>query len=254
MKLSRITIYPIKSLDGCERSSARVTPAGTLEHDRAYAFFDAEGRVANGKRGARLQTIRCEFDEACTEVTLWTREAPERRTFSLTEPTALNAWMSAYLGQPVFLRFNGETGFPDDTADGPTLISEASLRTVAGWFPGLALAETRRRFRANLDISGAPAFWEDGLLDLAEGDRFQVGAVAFQPVKPCVRCAVPSRDPDTGEATPDFQKIFRVRREAEFPTWAPAARFPHHYFLALHARISADQAGRELRVGDEVVE
>jgi uncharacterized protein YcbX len=52
-------------------------------------------------------------------------------------------------------------GFPDDTdSPGPTLVSEASLDTVAKWF-AFDAEQTRRRFRANITIDGLPAFGED---------------------------------------------------------------------------------------------
>ena len=44
--LERITVYPIKSLDGVVLESCRVLAGGALEHDRRYALVDAEGVFA----------------------------------------------------------------------------------------------------------------------------------------------------------------------------------------------------------------
>src|SRR3974390_1390810 len=71
MQLGRITIFPIKSLDGVPIETARITRGGILENDRIYAIFDAEGKVVNGKRTPRVHELRCEFNPKITEVRLW---------------------------------------------------------------------------------------------------------------------------------------------------------------------------------------
>jgi MOSC domain-containing protein len=70
MQLGRIFIFPIKSLDGVSLESARVTGGGILENDRAYAIYDADGKVVNGKRTARVHELRCAFDPQIREVRL----------------------------------------------------------------------------------------------------------------------------------------------------------------------------------------
>ncbi|MFM7034640.1 MAG: hypothetical protein ACKOYJ_05525, partial [Planctomycetia bacterium] len=72
-------------------------------------------------------------------------------------------WLSEALGIKVLIEERLDGGFPDDReATGPTLIATESLEEVARWF-GFDLAEARRRFRANLEIGGCDAFWEDTL-------------------------------------------------------------------------------------------
>ena len=60
--LDRITIYPVKSLDGVDVTAARVLPGGALEHDRRWHLTDMEGRVVNAKRTPLFHAIRAEFD------------------------------------------------------------------------------------------------------------------------------------------------------------------------------------------------
>ena len=63
-------------------------------------------------------------------------------------------WLSEALAENVFLEERVEGGFPDDhDAPGPTLISTESLAEVARWFDW-DLAEARRRFRMNLELTG----------------------------------------------------------------------------------------------------
>ena len=60
--LDRITIYPVKSLDGLDVVEARVLPSGGLENDRRWQLTDLDGRVLNAKRTPLFHAIRAEFD------------------------------------------------------------------------------------------------------------------------------------------------------------------------------------------------
>ena len=72
--------------------------------------------------------------------------------------------MSNYFAMPVSIKQNLTHGFPDDTASpGPTIISTATLEAIASWYPDLDIEDVRLRFRANIEIDGVPAFWEDRL-------------------------------------------------------------------------------------------
>jgi uncharacterized protein YcbX len=159
-----------------------------------------------------------------------------------------------YFEQAIHVRYTRE-GFPDDgLAPGPTIVSTASLEAVCDWFPGMALAEARRRFRATLEIEGVSAFWEDQLFAESERSvvRFKIGDVAFEGSNPCARCPVPSRDSHTGAADGAFQKRFSELRRAQLPPWAPAARFDHFYRLATNTRVPTAESGKLLRLGDPV--
>ncbi|NER85029.1 MAG: MOSC domain-containing protein, partial [Leptolyngbya sp. SIO1D8] len=139
----------------------------------------------------------------------------------------------------------------DSDSPGPTVISTATLQTVADWF-GISLLDARRRFRTNLEIDGVPAFWEDLLFSETEDPvAFQMGAVTLQGINPCQRCVVPTRNPETGEATPTFQKQFMQQRSATLPANVARSRFNHFYRLAVNTRVPA-AAGKILKVGDPV--
>ncbi|HIK44118.1 MAG TPA: MOSC N-terminal beta barrel domain-containing protein [Leptolyngbyaceae cyanobacterium M65_K2018_010] len=250
--LARIDIFPIKSLDGVSVSQARVLASGALQDDRAYALVDAQNRFINGKRNAAVHRLRSTFGADRRSVT-WTVEGTGAiAQFDLDrQRPALEVWLSEYFQQPVRLQENRQTGFPDDTAaNGPTLISRATLATVASWYPHLTVAEVRRRLRTNLEIDGVPAFWEDRLFSPnATPVRFTLGAVVLEGINPCQRCVVPTRDSVTGQPSPDFQTIFSQRRAATLPPWTHPNRFNHFYRLAVNTNI-LNQAGRLLTVGD----
>ena len=251
MTLGRILIYPIKSLDGVERTSARITAGGALEGDRRFALFDEAGKVVNGKRTPRILQLRANFSDDQAEVTFREEGQQTGRTFALGDTPELRSWLGEFFGMSVCLRRDDRLGFPDDTAaPGPTLTCEASLATVGEWF-GLPIDETRRRFRTNLELSGTEPFAEDRLFS-ADGSQipFAIGPIHFLGHNPCQRCAVPGRNSQTGEPTPQFQKTFMRLRESHLPAWSARERFNHFYRFALNTSVSPDDTGKILTIGD----
>ncbi len=248
--LGRITIYPIKSIDGVDVESVAVLPNGALEHDRRFALVDADGRYVNGKRTAAVHRIRATYDLAQMTV----RFNNEAEFSLLDKQREIGDWLSNALGIACGLAENTAGGFPDDTdAPGPTLVSTATLEEIARWFPGLTLDETRCRYRANLEVAEVEPFWEDRLVGPA-GTKvpFQIGTVRWLGVNPCQRCVVPTRDSTCGEIVPGFQKAFAVERENRLPAWAPRDRFNHFYRLAVNTQLASGQLSARLRVGESV--
>jgi uncharacterized protein YcbX len=256
LTLSRIDVFPIKSLDGVSLEEAVITAGGILEHDRVYAIVDAQGKYLNGKRDARVHRLRCRFDPAFREVSLAEADSGRETQFVLAETEPLNRWLSGYFGMAVTLNCETKRGFPDDReASGPTVVTEPSLVEVAGWYPGLTVESVRARFRTNLELNGngAPAFWEDRLYGApGELKPFEIGAIRLFGHNPCQRCAVPTRDPATGAAIAGFQKEFMERRRQTFPDWANTARFNHYYRFAVNTSLPPSEYGKRLRVGDAV--
>ncbi|MBW3597467.1 MAG: MOSC domain-containing protein, partial [Planctomycetes bacterium] len=207
----------------------------------------------NGKRTAAVHRLRAKFDLAAETVRLRREGEAEWEAFPLrTGEPRLTAYLSDFFGTPVTLIENDTGGFPDDTAaPGPTVLSAQTLAEVASWF-GLTLSETRRRFRANLEIDADAPFWEDRLFGPGPpGAPFRIGDVSLVGTNPCARCVVPSRSADGGEPTPLFAKTFARRRAESLPHWAPRERFNHFFRLAVNTRVVTPAAGA-VRVGDAV--
>ena len=255
-QLGLIVVFPIKALDGVAVEEAAITAGGILEHDRVYAIVDAQGKAVNGKRNPRVHRLGCRFDPKFREVAFAERGSGSEARFALAEPGPLTRWLSDFFGAPVSFQRESKHGFPDDhEAFGPTVASRASLAAVAGWFPNLNLESARRRFRTNLELDGPelPAFWEDRLYGAAGELRpFRIGEVAVRGHNPCQRCVVPTRDPDTAEATAGFQIQFAERRRDCLPPWADRSRFNHFYRFAVNTSILPSEAGKRLRMGDGV--
>ena len=189
--LDRITIYPVKSLDGVDLPAAVMLSCGALENDRRWRLVDMERRVVSAKRLPLVQAIRATF--------LWSEKGGEQGIGLAIEPAAIPcaslslqarlmqlepatfpllpgpqgpcAWLAEALGLEVLLEERSDGGFPDDRdAPGATLIATATLEAVGRWF-GLSLEESRRRFRANLEAGGCDPFWEDTLASPAGKPR-----------------------------------------------------------------------------------
>ncbi len=248
--VSRVTIYPIKSLDGVPLSAAESLASGALVGDRRFALADANGELISAKRAPWVHQLRTDYNGGGRRVTL--RWSADQATFDCDhEGRELAQWVGQRVGQPLKWLVDAVTGFPDDLASpGPTLVSEATLETVASWFAGMTVDSVRRRFRANLEIGGVPTFWEDRLYP--DNDRrveISIGTAAWSAVNPCQRCVVPSRDPESGEALTGFARFFSDLRRQSLPAWAIASHFDHYYRLAVNTR--GVRPGR-IQVGDAV--
>lgn len=253
--LAGISVYPIKSLDPIAVTQATMLPSGALKSDREYAICDAKGNFVNGKRNAKVYLLRSHFDPDLKILSLQIQDTEQKFVFHLDEErTQLQAWLSDYFGFPVTLQQNSVLGFPDDTnAPGPTIISTATIETIASWFPGISVDQMRIRLRANLEIGGVPPFWEERLFTVASSSvSFQIGEVRFEGINPCQRCVVPTRDPFTAEAYPNFQKTFVAKRKETLPPWVESSRFNHFFRLSVNTKVPASEAGKVLRQGDEI--
>jgi len=265
-RLVNIRLHPIKSLDPVSVSESRISPSGGLALDRAWALYSADGKWVNGKRTPAIHLIRAGYSPDLRSITLSVpgdrREIPTR-TFDF--PGAYEdaaEWFSVFFEQQIIVRYS-EDGFPDDTiANGPTIVSTASLEAVSDWFgptpqgfPGITLDEARLRFRATLEINGVPAFWEDQLFGEDERSvvRFRIGDVHFEGSNPCARCPVPPRNPITGENLDGFQKRFTQLREYTLPSWSPRSRFDHFYRFSTNTRVAPSERTKLLRLGDPLV-
>ncbi len=250
-RLAGLRVFPVKGLDGIDVEEAEVLDGGTLAHDREFALFDDDGEVINGKRTSRVHDLRTEFDVESGELAVETAEGESRRFALDRERDRAARWFGEQFDRPVTLRRDSSLGFVDRREMGPSVVSTATLRTVASWFDGLTVDGLRRRLRTNVEIGGVEPFWEDRLV----GDGapvVSVDGVRLEGVTPCGRCVVPERDPDTGEPTPEFRSRFVENRRGSFPAWADWDAFDHYYTLTIIARVPEGDRGRTLRVGDPV--
>lgn len=245
-KVERLRVFPVKGLEGVDVSRAEVLEGGTLERDRKFAVFDADGEVVNGKRTLLVHLPDTRLEDGAPVVSF-----PDGEEVNIAnDHEHAEELFTDFFGVDVTVRSDGSLGYVDRRDMGPSVVSTATLHEFASWF-GISVESARRRLRANVEISGVPAFWEDRFVG-DDAPSFETGGVRFDGVTPCGRCVVPSRDPDTGEEKEGFRETFIERRSETFPEWADEDAFDHHYTLMLIARVPEEERGGKVGVGDEV--
>ncbi|TAE88818.1 MAG: MOSC domain-containing protein [Bacteroidetes bacterium] len=219
MKITRLFIYPIKSLGGVSLSTSAVDQRG-LRYDRRYMLVDEKGNFLSQRQMPELCLFKVELmdngflvtylhnkllipfsmEGATNQVVIWEDEVE-----AIIASDSYNQWFSACLGSAVRLVFMGQlskravnkdyalNGEEVSFADGYPilLLSEASLTLLNG---KLTHAIDVDRFRPNVVITGCEAH-EEGSFSV-----FKAGDSLLKRVKPCARCVVTTIDPLTGEA------------------------------------------------------
>lgn len=252
--------FPVKSLRGVAVESLELEARGPL-HDREWMLVDPNGRFLS-QRGTPLmatlsaslmsETLRLSddtgafFDVARAndgtsfDVTVW------RDTVAAIDcGDAVAAWLEARLHQPCRLvrmpdsttrpldpkfspRPDAQTGFAD--AYPVLLTNSASLDALNRELPHALGME---RFRPNVVITGAPEWAED------EWRVVQAGAVTFDLVKPCARCAVITTDQRSGEKPDGATPLAVLAASRTLPA-----------FGAIFGQNAVHRAAGTLRLGD----
>ena len=220
MQLSQINIFPVKSLDGYSPDRAIVEKRG-LQYDRRWLIAEPDGTFMTQRTHPKMALLKATIEGDLlvisekqnpqnsvkigldTEgpdvaVTIWDDTVLASRT-----TTEANEFLSHFLGKRCELyKMNAENdrrvdeayNLGDDIvsfADGyPFLIiGENSMRDLN---ERLNVPLSIRRFRTNFIFSGGAPFVEDTF------KNFKIGDVDFVGVKPCARCVLTTRDPDSG--------------------------------------------------------
>ena len=231
--INKITIYPIKSLDGISLQQALITNGGCLLHDREYAITDEEGNFIIGKTNPLVHLLRSTIDFDNETVSFRQQHETTWNQFHLqTEIPAIESYLSGYFGMHVLFKKNSNGRFLDiPDISGVTILSTSSLQSVSEWYGHMNLDETRKRFRSTIEIEGVPAFWEDHLFSKeGRGIEFKIADVTMYGMSPRARCVVPTRNPETGEVIHAFPKTFARHRAATLPEWSTLNEYGHHYF------------------------
>ena len=253
--VAAITIYPVKSLDGISLQNAQIGNGGSLIHDREYAIVDSNGKFVKGKNNDLVYLLRSEIDFE-TEIISFRHQTEKtwHRFHLQNDKASINEFLSNFFKMPVTLIRNTEGEFLDvPVQSGVTVLSTASLQKVADWFSDMDMEETRQRFRATIEITDVPAFWEDKLF-LEEGTaiEFTIGKVTLYGISPRARCVVPTRHPQTAEAFPKFPKTFAQQRMASLPQWSTLEDYGHAYYLSVDCYLPPSEFGKWIAVGNEL--
>ena len=220
LRLSSVTIYPVKSCAPVALEHGAVGPRG-LDFDRRWMLVDAGGDTLTGRELPRLLEVKAEVREGglllrapeMPDLEVEARsDGPPRRVFVFDDPCEASGcgaradrWFRDYLGtecrlvhmgrecrRPVTGERGGRPGDEVSFADECPLLltSEASLADLDARAP---IEVTMERFRANLVVRGAPAPYDED-----HWRRVRIGGVDFDCAQACRRCVFTTIDPETG--------------------------------------------------------
>ncbi|MFN8155682.1 MAG: MOSC N-terminal beta barrel domain-containing protein, partial [Bacteroidia bacterium] len=126
--VSRLTVFPFKSLDGIDCSCVQTGSGSFLQGDRLYALFDARGKYINGKANPLVHTLRLREEEGRFHLT----SAALHRSIDFSADSGLRQaadFLSDHFGEEVTIRKNESGKFLDVPVESAiTLVSGASLR------------------------------------------------------------------------------------------------------------------------------
>jgi uncharacterized protein YcbX len=239
MKLTRLFVYPVKSLAGIELTEAEVDEFGIV-NDRRWMVVDEHGELLTQRDHPRLALVKAAV--SADGLTLTTPgmsgldvDVPEGGARSVRvwddvvcgndagAPVA--EWLSTFLDRPAAL-----VHMPDSTFRrvDPRYSPDERRVSFADAYPFLLVSQesmdelNRRmdkplgieRFRPNIVIEGAA---EPHAEDAWRCIR--VGSLDFDLVKPCARCAVPTVDPLTAETGKEPTRTLSTYRKRDGKVW-----------------------------------
>jgi uncharacterized protein len=252
--ISRIRIYPIKSLDPVELQEAEVG-VHSLRYDREFAMLTHDGHFMNGKRSGRVNELLAAYNLSNCWVTFSNRSGGPASSFHLVnDKSDVEKYLSDYFGEPIVLIQNQKGQLMDiPTASSVTILSEASLQSLHEEFSDRSLEDVRLRFRATIELCGVAPYWEEHLVGApGNGMRLTIGDVEMIGVSPRARCNVPPRNPLTGITDKTFVKRMMKQRQKTLPENSHILAYGSLYHLTINTYIPESQKGKWLRVGDEV--
>ena len=225
-----IAVAPVKGLALEHREAIELGSAG-VEDDRRYYLIDESGHLINQKRVPALATVipeigadglRLRFSDGASvadEVGLGEEVTTSFYGRPVRGRLVRGPWseaLSAHVGSPLRLVRTEHAGDGVDrgSSAGVTLVSTGSLQALAAeagrdWVDG-------RRFRMLLTVDGLEPHGEDAWLGL----RVRAGSAVLDVVGNVGRCAVTTRDPDTGVRDLETLDLIEAYR-GELPTTEP---------------------------------
>jgi uncharacterized protein YcbX len=187
--------WPVKSMGGEQVDTLALTRDG-VAGDRAQVLYDTHRdalRELTARQAPRLLAWAASYGDwngTHDELVPAQLTAPDGRRFPWND-VALPAVLAEDLGRAVELRH-----VPRGQPDLPASVLVTTRATHAAIEAELGRAFDPRRWRTNVHVElDVDAFTEEGW----EGAVLTIGEATFDLLHPCVRCVIPTRDPDTQE-------------------------------------------------------
>ena len=235
LSISRLYVYPVKSLGGLELSSAKLTDRG-FEYDRRWMLVGEDNRFLTQREFPRMALLRTAID--ANELIVSEKGNDTDKIHLNLNPTGsdlvtvqiwddvceaiemskeINDWFSHKLTMPCKLVYmpdeskrkvdddyimnNDITGFSD--AFPVLMIGQASLDDLNS---RLEIPVPMNRFRPNIVFTGGDPYQEDTM------QHFRISGIDMFAVKPCARCVVTTTDQETGVTAKEPLKTLATYR------------------------------------------
>ena len=210
MRVERLYRYPVKGLTAEALEETEVEAGGAIPWDRAFALAQGDAPFDPAapawlpktnfmclRSNARIALLKSSFDPRHGRLTILAPDgtAVEANALDAAGRERIAAWLAAYLGPeargtPRFHHVAGHV-FGDQKLPVISLINEASR---ADFEARVEVRRHRRRFRANVYFSGAPAWEERGWI----GRELMIGGARLRVARHTVRCPATEVNPETG--------------------------------------------------------
>ena len=215
MRIEYLYRYPVKGLTAEALEFAEVEAGGCIPWDRAFALaqgdsgFDPErpawmmkDNFMCQKRNAKAAALFSFFEPRTGMLAIRAPDgsAAVENALTKTGRERIGAFLTEYLGEdargtPRFHHVPGHS-FCDQRRKVVSLINLASLRDYEA---KVGVRRHRRRFRANVWFSGAPAWSERNWV----GQQIQMGGAVLRVTRPITRCPATQVNPETAERDAD---------------------------------------------------
>lgn len=265
--ITALNIYPVKSCRGIALKQATLLQTG-FTHDRQWLIIRPDGHFITQRDDARLAliatdvagdvltlrapdveplTVAMDVNAGSMEVQIW-----KDKCAAFDAGDDASRWLEAVLDKPYRLvrfdtsrprysdpRWTGDVVASSQFSDSfPYLvISQASLDDLNGRLPRPL---PMNRFRPNIVVDGLPPYGEDEVME------FSAGGVRLRVVKGCTRCIITTTDQERAQRDGDEPlktlRSYRLSKDKELR----GVLFGQNVILV-------EGAGRELRVGQELV-
>ncbi len=243
MRVTRLRVYPVKSLAGTDVESAEVNPWG-LDQDRRWGLVDDRGAKITAREHNQLlglsalalgdAVVRIS-DRAGAQIDVDARNGGETIAVDHAgQGTAIalggdaDAWLSVRLGlsarlvwqpdptvRPIPSEDGGKPGDVVSLADSAPLLlaSQSSMQQLDEWTGDDVSALDPVRFRPNVLIDGGEPFAEEAWTGVTIGD------VRFRTTMICDRCVMTTIEPTTLVRGKEPIRSLAAHRRRDHKTW-----------------------------------
>ena len=215
MRVEYLYRYPVKGLTAEALEDAEVEPGGCIPWDRAFALAQGDSGFdpANPRwlpkanfmchaRNAKIAALASVFEPRDGTLTIRAQDGVtfSENALSVAGRAKIAAFLTGFLGEeargtPSFHHIQGHS-FCDQRDQVVSLINMASLHDYEA---KVGARRHRRRFRANVWFSGAPAWAERAWV----GQEIQLGGAVLRITRGIVRCPATQVNPETAERDAD---------------------------------------------------